>query len=127
MARLSRRVQVASAAGALVAGIALSACGNGAAISQAKIACDRIDHSIRDLQRATAKEGTPEGAILKAKAQSELLSALAPAAAATSADGSFNALMTTISEAGRVPEALLVDALAAQCKVVKSNTPYLAS
>ena len=62
---------------------------------------------------------------LLAKAQTQLLSALPDAARATSADGSYNSLMTTIQEADRVPEGLLVDSLRRQCKVIFSNTPYL--
>ena len=56
---------------------------------------------------------------------SELLKATPAAAAATSADGSWNALMTTINEAERVPLAQLVPALTRLCQVANSATPYL--
>ena len=56
---------------------------------------------------------------------SELLKATQSAADATSIDGSWNALMTTINEAERVPLTNLVPALSRLCKVADSSTPYL--
>jgi len=56
---------------------------------------------------------------------SELLKGSSSAAAATSSDGSWNPLMTTIGEAERVPLHDLVPALARLCKVADSSTPYL--
>jgi hypothetical protein len=55
----------------------------------------------------------------------ELLKGSSSAAAATSSDGSWNPLMTTISEAERVPLQDLVPALTRMCKVANSTTPYL--
>ena len=48
-----------------------------------------------------------------------------PAAAATSLDGSWNPLMTTINEAERVPIIHLEKSLTRLCKVADSSTPYL--
>ncbi len=56
---------------------------------------------------------------------SDLLKATPGAAAATSIDGSWNALMTTINEAERVPLNDLVPSLTRLCKVADSSTPYL--
>ena len=56
---------------------------------------------------------------------SALLKATPPAAAATSLDGSWNPLMTTINEAERVPLENLVPSLTRLCKVADSTTPYL--
>jgi hypothetical protein len=56
---------------------------------------------------------------------SDLLKATPSAAAATSIDGSWNALMTTINEAERVPLNNLVPSLTRLCKVADSSTPYL--
>jgi len=56
---------------------------------------------------------------------SELLKATPSAAAATSIDGSWNALMTTINEAERVPLNNLVPSLTRLCRVADSATPYL--
>jgi len=62
---------------------------------------------------------------LEGKAMNELLKATPMAAAATSADGSWNALMTTINESERVPLQNLVPALTRLCKVADSSSPYL--
>ncbi len=62
---------------------------------------------------------------LQAKAMNELLKATPMAAAATSADGSWNALMTTINESERVPLQNLVPSLTRLCKVADSSSPYL--
>ena len=56
---------------------------------------------------------------------SALLKATPSAAAATSIDGSWNALMTTISEAQRVPLENLVPSLTRLCQVANSDSPYL--
>jgi hypothetical protein len=58
---------------------------------------------------------------LQKKADQELREALPLAAAANSDDGSWNSLMTTISEIGTVDEGHLVPALRAQCVVANSN------
>jgi hypothetical protein len=64
-------------------------------------------------------------ATLQGKAMNELLKATPMAAAATSADGSWNALMTTINESERVPLQNLVPSLTRLCKVADSSSPYL--
>lgn len=64
-------------------------------------------------------------ASLQGKAMNELLRATPMAAAATSADGSWNALMTTINESERVPLQNLVPSLTRLCKVADSSSPYL--
>jgi hypothetical protein len=62
---------------------------------------------------------------LAARAMSTLLAATPEAAAATSADGSWNPLMTTIGEAERVPIGDLVASLTRLCAVANSSQPYL--
>jgi uncharacterized protein YqgV (UPF0045/DUF77 family) len=62
---------------------------------------------------------------LAGRAMSELLKATPKAADATSIDGSWNALMTTINESERVPLKELVPSLTRLCKVADSSTPYL--
>jgi hypothetical protein len=62
---------------------------------------------------------------LEGRAMSELLKATPSAADATSIDGSWNALMTTINESERVPLKNLVPSLTRLCKVADSSTPYL--
>jgi hypothetical protein len=106
--------------------LAASACSNSAAIGSARAACGHIDASLRTYAKATAAGVTPQAATtLMSKAQSQLLAALPDAANATSIDGSYNSLMTTIQEADRVPEGLLVPSLRRQCQIVTSNSPYL--
>ena len=64
-------------------------------------------------------------AVLEGRAMSELLKATPAAADATSLDGSWNALMTTINESERVPLKDLVPSLTRLCKVADSTSPYL--
>ncbi len=124
--RLSRRGLGAALATVAVA-VGVSACGSGAATAQARTACVRVNQSLR-LFHQSEKATTPhDKQTLANEAQGKLLSALAPAAQATSADGSFNSLMTTIQEADRVPEKYLVQSLERQCQVIFSNEPYLAT
>jgi hypothetical protein len=63
--------------------------------------------------------------VLQSNALSELLKATPSAAAATSIDGSWNPLMTTINEAERVPIPDLAASLTRLCRVADSQTPYL--
>lgn len=56
---------------------------------------------------------------------SELLKGTQAAAEATSMDGSWNPLQTTINESERVPLTDLVPALTRLCKVANSQSPYL--
>lgn len=49
------------------------------------------------------------------------------AAQATSSDGRWNALMTTLNEIGQVDEGHLISALRAQCGVANSQDPALSN
>jgi hypothetical protein len=125
MARVTRRHLVALCSTALLA-VGLSSCSSSAALGNARTACRHIDTSLKTYRESTLPGlSGQETAALEAKAQAQLLAALAYAASATSDDGSYNALMTTIQEADRVPEGLLVRSLSRQCKIVQSNSPYL--
>jgi hypothetical protein len=79
------------------------------------------------LEKQSEVSGLPTGqqSRLQAKAMRDLLRATQPAANATSIDGSWNPLMTTINEAERVPLVDLVPALTRLCRVADSTTPYL--
>jgi hypothetical protein len=72
---------------------------------------------------ASIKPGTPPATVvhLQSQASAELRAALPLAAAANSDDGTWNSLMTTISEAATVDESHLVPALHAQCVVADTN------
>jgi len=104
-------------------GVALSACdssGSGQALAQQ--ACVHVQHSLRDFSRSTVA-GTPAdtAARLQNEAAQELLAALPLAAAANSDDGSWNSLMTVISEGSTVDESHLVPSLRAQCAVANAS------
>ena len=124
MARLRR--SLGSVLAITLAGVALSSCGVGAAVNQARVACVRVDHALK-LQAQSQLPGLSAArrSTLQADAMSELLKATPAAAAATSIDGSWNPLMTTINEAERVPLANLVPSLTRLCQVANSSTPYL--
>jgi hypothetical protein len=106
--------------------VLLSACGTGSAVAQARTSCRFVERALT-LQARSNEMGLSASAraALRGRAMSELLKAGPSAAAATSSDGSWNALMTTISEAQRVPLENLVPALTRLCQVANSSSPYL--
>lgn len=106
----------------------LSACGSSGAIADARRSCVDVKAALV-LHQRSVQPGLSAGqvSILNAKAVSKLLKATPSAAAATSIDGSWNPLMTTINEAERVPLTNLVASLTRLCKVADSSTPYLGS
>jgi hypothetical protein len=108
---------------AVVAGaLGLSACGTQGGQALAQQACVHVHRSVAAYERAT-RAGTPAADVsqLQKQAAEELRLALPLAAAANSDDGSWNSLMTTISESSWVDEGHLVPALDAQCVVADSN------
>ena len=88
----------------------------------AQQACVHVNRSVTDWV-ASQRAGTPAAtaAALQQRAEQQLRLALPLAAAANSDDGTWNSLMTTISEIGSVDEGHLVPALHAQCVVADSN------
>ncbi len=124
MARLARRLTPVLAL--VLASVALSSCGTGGAVTDARSACVLVKRAlVLQAQSNAAGLSTSARSSLQGKAMSELLKATPSAAAATSIDGSWNALMTTINEAERVPLNDLVPSLTRLCKVADSQTPYL--
>ena len=110
---------VALAAGAA---LGLSACSNQGGQDLAQQACVHVHRSVTDYLRATRAGTSPAvAAQLQKEADQELRAALPLAAAANSDDGSWNSLMTTISEGATVDEGHLVPSLRAQCVVADSN------
>jgi hypothetical protein len=79
--------------------VGLSACGDAGGQALAQQACVHVHRSVDDYVRSTLA-GTPPAtvALLQKEADQELRAALPLAAAANSDDGSWNSLMTTISE-----------------------------
>jgi hypothetical protein len=96
--------------------VGLSACGDAGGQALAQQACVHVHRSVRDYVRSRLA-GTPAATVasLQRQADQELRIALPLAAAANSADGSWNSLMTTISEGATVDEGHLVPSLNAQC------------
>lgn len=123
MARLRRLV--ASLLVVTTASLALAACGTGGAVADARLACRDV-HAALALQRTSQASGltSAQRDSFQARALSRLLKATPAAAAATSADGSWNPLMTTINEAERVPLPDLVASLTQLCQIADSSTPY---
>ena len=104
------------------AALGLSACSsqNGQALAQQ--ACTHVHVSITDYLRAVRPGTAPaDAAQLQKHADQQLREALPLAAAANSDDGSWNTLMTTISEGAIVDEGHLVPSLRAQCVVADAN------
>ena len=104
------------------AALGLSACSSQGGQDLAQQACVHVNLSVADYQRAVNPSTSPAAAEqLQKEADQELRDALPLAAAANSDDGSWNSLMTTISEGATVDEGHLVPALRAQCVVANSN------
>lgn len=102
--------------------LCLAGCGQQDGITLARQACVHVRLSVHDFE-LSLQPGTsvPEGDRLRTEADAELRAALPLAADATSADGSLNSLMTTISESATVDEAHLIPALKGQCALVDTN------
>jgi hypothetical protein len=117
-----RRSLIGLAAAAVGAVLLLSGCGQQNGIDLARQACADVTLSVHYFELST-KPDTSTGIVarLRTRANEELRAALPLAAAATSADGSMNSLMTTISEGATVDEAHLVPALRGQCAAVNTN------
>ncbi|HXB36930.1 MAG TPA: hypothetical protein VNU75_04440 [Acidimicrobiales bacterium] len=103
--------------------IGLAACSSvqdGQALAQQ--ACVHVNRSVSDWV-SSQRAGMPAATVatLQQRAEQQLRLALPLAAAANSDDGTWNSLMTTISEIETVDEGHLVPALHAQCVLANSN------
>jgi hypothetical protein len=110
----------------VLASVVLSSCGTSGAVTDARASCVFVKRAValQSQSEAPALTATQRNS-LEGRAMSELLRATSKAADATSIDGSWNALMTTINESERVPLKNLVPSLTRLCKVADSSTPYL--
>ena len=107
----------------IVAGaVALSACSGSGGQTLAQEACFHVHRSVVDYERSVAA-GAAAGSVsrLQQEAAEQLRDALPLAAQANSDDGSWNSLMTTISESADIDEGHLLPALKAQCVVANAN------
>ena len=104
------------------AAVGLSACSTQGGQDLAQQACVHVRISVSDYLEAVRPGTAPAAAAqLQERADQQLRDALPLAAAANSDDGSWNALMTTISEGATVDEGHLVPSLRAQCVVANAN------
>lgn len=119
-----RRVGLALSAVA-VSAIALSSCSGGSGLGLARQACGRVHSSIVAYDDGIHAAGRATRVRDLRTANDDLQAAEPLAAAATSANGQWNALMTTLNEVGQVDEGHLISALQAQCAVANSGDPDL--
>lgn len=108
--------------GAAALGLLLGGCGDGG-VSLARQACTHVDVSLRLYSSAQKTPDPKAAATLLQQANNQLQTAEPLAAAANSANGEWNALMTTLQEIGRVDEGHLLSALRQQCAVAFSSQP----
>ena len=124
MARVVRLLVPLSAL--VLSGAVLSSCGTNGAVADARASCVLVKRAVALQSQSEVPTLTQaQRNSLEGQAMSELLKATPKAADATSIDGSWNALMTTINESERVPLKNLVPSLTRLCKVADSTTPYL--
>ena len=124
MARVARVLGPLTAL--VLASVVLSSCGTNGAVADARRSCVLVKRALAIQTQSEAPSLTANRrAALEGRAMSELLKATPSAADATSLDGSWNALMTTINESERVPLKNLVPSLTRLCKVADSSSPYL--
>ena len=111
----------------VILGVVLSACSDQSGLGLARQACGKVDSSIASYEAGIRAKNPATTTRDLRKANEDLQAAEPLAAAATSADGQWNALMTTLNEIGQVDEGHLITALCAQCAVANSNQPELSN
>jgi hypothetical protein len=121
LARLAGVLATLSVSSAL-----LASCGTSSATSDVRHSCVFVTHALA-IETQSEQPGltSVRRNTLQSEAISELLKATPSAAAATSIDGSWNPLMTTINEAERVPIPDLTASLTRLCRIADSRTPYI--
>ena len=123
MAQL-KSISLASAI--LVACLTLSACGSGAAVANARLACKQVAVALATQKKSEVPGlSTAQVDTLQSLALAQLQKASSFAATATTSDGSWNTLQTAINESNRVPLKYLTASLTRLCQVANSDTPYL--
>jgi hypothetical protein len=103
--------------------LTFSACsGQQSGLDMARQACVHVKRSVHDYELSTQPATSSANVgLLRTEADAQLRAALPLAADANSDDGSWNSLMTTISESATVDEAHLIPALKGQCDLADSN------
>jgi hypothetical protein len=105
---------------ALGCGLGLAACGDGGNAS-ARQACAHVKTSLTLYAQSTRTADPTRAARLAEQAEIQLTEAEPLAADAADEDTQWQALMTTLSEYGRVSESHLVAALTDQCAAADST------
>jgi hypothetical protein len=117
----ARLARFAAGVVALVAsGSVVAACGASAG-DLARASCVHVNASLALLRRADRSTDPTDASKLRARAYIQLLQAIPVAAQAAYHDVQWESLVTTLSEANRVPETTLVPALEAQCRTADSS------
>lgn len=106
-----------------VSSIGFSACSSQSGTALAREACAKVHSSIVAYEASRSASNPATKSRDLQTATNDLTQAEPLAAAATSSDGQWNALMTTLNEMGQVDEAHLIAALRAQCAVATSSNP----
>jgi hypothetical protein len=120
--RPGRRRVLGAAALSIAAAAGLSSCGGQSGQALAQQACVHVHRSVHDyLQSNRSGTAASTVSLLRREADQQLRIALPIAAQANSADGSWNSLMTTISEGAVVDESHLIPSLTAQCVTADSQ------
>jgi hypothetical protein len=119
---MRRRAGAALAVGVVLSLSALvSGCSQQDALGLAQQACAHVAKSMHFYDEGLTNPVNASARHELQEANNQLQDAEPLAAAATSDNGEWNALMTTLQESGRVDEGHLLVALKAQCAV--ANTP----
>lgn len=105
----------------LISGLSLTACGS-SATHNAQQACHYVQESISQYNLGKSQTDPAVRASYQKKALVLLGKALPLAAIAAGANGEYQALQTTLSQASRVPESLLINALTRQCAQILPNS-----
>ena len=107
----------------LAVSAALSGCGPHDGDVLARRACAHVDRSLELYREAQQTTSAADALAKVGQAYHELRAALPLAAAATSSNGQWVALETTITESARVSEGVLLGALRKECAVALSAHP----
>jgi hypothetical protein len=121
--RRNPRHLVACAAVALTValGLGLTGCADSAAFGLVRQACHNVSESLALYRKSEKEPDAKLAASERARAATELENASPLATEAAGQAPQWQALMATLAETSRLPEADLVQALQAQCAVVQTG------
>ena len=100
--------------------VGLAGCGTENSYGLAARACNHISRSIQLYEQSVKQTDPARAHALASQALAQLRVAMPLATEAAADDGSWQAMMTTLSESSRVPESHLITALKDQCEAVNS-------